>query len=487
MKKYRWLVRGSATVLAVVLILALAPPSVHSERDTRLLREIEYYIQQYYLYELPDEVFPLNSLDNLSRVFVDQHSEYLAPGQLRALEEGLGRILYGIGIYLEMDDESRATVTATVSGSPAERSGIQAGDRIIAVNGDFLVGKSLEEVTSLIRGEAGSRVNLLIRRNGRMLNVMVTREKINLPSVDYAWMDEGIALVTIYNFNLGTGEKFEQVVEELQTQGVKGIILDLRSNFGGYVEEALEVATLFVEGTLLKMREKEAEWKSIQSSRNRRLNAPVVILVNLGTASAAEMLAASLKDGAQSLLVGEVTFGKGTIQTLFPIQRGGYLKLTTAEFFGPGGEIIEEIGIEPHYMIYLPEDQMEKARVLVKQSIAPERSSYYYIKTGLEELWDNDDTSPLPVLVDNEMYFPLRATLGLMGRSIYSGDNFGEYVFYWENRPYQLNLTERLLTWNDPLGESFQEPFTLLNQTTYVPADFLSNGLGLPAFPTIGN
>ena len=320
-----------------------------------------------------------------------------------------------------------------------------------------------------------------------MLNVMVTREKINLPSVDYAWMDEGIALVTIYNFNLGTGEKFEQVVEELQTQGVKGIILDLRSNFGGYVEEALEVATLFVEGTLLKMREKEAEWKSIQSSRNRRLNAPVVILVNLGTASAAEMLAASLKDGAQSLLVGEVTFGKGTIQTLFPIQRGGYLKLTTAEFFGPGGEIIEEIGIEPHYMIYLPEDQMEKARVLVKQSIAPERSSYYYIKTGLEELWDNDDTSPLPVLVDNEMYFPLRATLGLMGRSIYSGDNFGEYVFYWENRPYQLNLTERLLTWNDPLGESFQEPFTLFNQTTYVPADFLSNGLGLPAFPTIGN
>ncbi len=486
MKRYHWVIRASAMVLAAILALTFIPPSVHSERDDRLLLELEYFIQQYYLYELPDDLFPLKSIEDLSRVFVDLHSEYLADDQLRALEEELGRILYGIGVYLTMD-ESQATVTATVPGSPAERSGIQAGDRVIAVNGDFLTGKSLEEVTSLIRGEAGTRVNLLIRRENKMLNILVAREKINLPTVDHTWIDEGIALITIYNFNLGTGQSMVRILEELQAQEVMGIILDLRSNFGGYVEEALEVATFFVEGTLLKMREKEGAWKTIESSREKHLNIPVIILINLGTASAAEMLAASMKDGGQSLVVGEVSFGKGTIQTLFPIQAGGYLKLTTAEFFAPGGGMIEEVGVEPHYIVFSSEKQMEKALALILQSVEPGRPSFNYLKAGLENMRAADDASPLPVQLENKMYFPLRAALDSKGRNIYAGEESGEYFFYWENRRYTLNLPERTLSWNDPLGESFQETFTLFNQTSYVSAGFLSEALGLPEFPAIGN
>ena len=130
---------------------------------------------------------------------------------------------------------------------------------------------------------------------------------------------------------------------------------------------------------------------------------------------------------------------------------------------------------------------MEKALALILQSVEPGRPSFNYLKVGLEDLRAADDASPLPFQLENKIYFPLRATLDLKGRNIYTGEESGEYFFYWENRRYTLNLPERTLSWNDPLGESFQEAFTLLNQTSYVSADFLSEALGLPEFPAIGN
>jgi len=479
------LVRTVAVILVGMLVLTAVPSGLQAGQGQQyLLREIEEHIERYYLYEVEEDLFPLESLDDLSRVFVDPHSEYLAEEAFQDLEDGLGRFLYGIGIYLEMDD-SRPTVVNTVPGSPAEQSGLETGDIIEVVDGTILKSKSLEEVTSLIRGEEGTTVNLLVRRDDRLFNFIVPRGKIQLPSVDHSWIEPGIALVSIYNFNLETGQEIEIVLKELKDQEVEGVILDLRSNFGGYLEEALEVTSLLIDGTMLKMREKDSQWRKIDSARDGRIDVPVIVLLNLGTASAAEVLAAALKDSGNSLLVGDVSFGKGTIQTLFPLKAGGYLKLTTAEFTAPGGSLIEETGVEPHFLVFQPGEQVERALSLMEQIIQEKPASFGYLKNKLErkKTADVSASTPLPVKVEDDYYYPLRAVLDLTGRTIDPSHTSGHYIFYWDNIRYTIKLPEQILSWSNFQGESFQADFKLLDQVTYVSSEFLKDVLGLPQFP----
>ena len=479
------MVRTVAVILVGMLVLTAVPSGLQAGQGQQyLLREIEEHIERYYLYEVEEDLFPLESLDDLSRVFVDPHSEYLAEEAFQDLEDGLGRFLYGIGIYLEMDD-SRPTVVNTVPGSPAEQSGLETGDIIEVVDGTILKSKSLEEVTSLIRGEEGTTVNLLVRRDDRLFNFIVPRGKIQLPSVDHSWIEPGIALVSIYNFNLETGQEIEIVLKELKDQEVEGVILDLRSNFGGYLEEALEVTSLLIDGTMLKMREKDSQWRKIDSARDGRIDVPVIVLLNLGTASAAEVLAAALKDSGNSLLVGDVSFGKGTIQTLFPLKAGGYLKLTTAEFTAPGGSLIEETGVEPHFLVFQPGEQVERALSLMEQIIQEKPASFGYLNNKLEKkkTADVSASTPLPVKVEDDYYYPLRAVLDLTGRTIDLSHTSGHYIFYWDNIRYTIKLPEQILSWSNFQGESFQADFKLLDQVTYVSSEFLKDVLGLPQFP----
>ncbi len=479
------MVRTVAVILVGMLVLTAVPSGLQAGQGQQyLLREIEEHIERYYLYEVEEDLFPLESLDDLSRVFVDPHSEYLAEEAFQDLEDGLGRFLYGIGIYLEMDD-SRPTVVNTVPGSPAEQSGLETGDIIEVVDGTILKSKSLEEVTSLIRGEEGTTVNLLVRRDDRLFNFIVSRGKIQLPSVDHSWIEPGIALVSIYNFNLETGQEIEIVLKELKDQEVEGVILDLRSNFGGYLEEALEVTSLLIDGTMLKMREKDSQWRKIDSARDGRIDVPVIVLLNLGTASAAEVLAAALKDSGNSLLVGDVSFGKGTIQTLFPLKAGGYLKLTTAEFTAPGGSLIEETGVEPHFLVFQPGEQVERALSLMEQIIQEKPASFGYLNNKLEKkkTADVSASTPLPVKVEDDYYYPLRAVLDLTGRTIDLSHTSGHYIFYWDNIRYTIKLPEQILSWSNFQGESFQADFKLLDQVTYVSSEFLKDVLGLPQFP----
>ncbi len=479
------MVRTVAVILVGMLVLTAVPSGLQAGQGQQyLLREIEEHIERYYLYEVEEDLFPLESLDDLSRVFVDPHSEYLAEEAFQDLEDGLGRFLYGIGIYLEMDD-SRPTVVNTVPGSPAEQSGLETGDIIEVVDGTILKSKSLEEVTSLIRGEEGTTVNLLVRRDDRLFNFIVPRGKIQLPSVDHSWIEPGIALVSIYNFNLETGQEIEIVLKELKDQEVEGVILDLRSNFGGYLEEALEVTSLLIDGTMLKMREKDSQWRKIDSARDGRIDVPVIVLLNLGTASAAEVLAAALKDSGNSLLVGDVSFGKGTIQTLFPLKAGGYLKLTTAEFTAPGGSLIEETGVEPHFLVFQPGEQVERALSLMEQIIQEKPASFGYLNNKLEKkkTADVSASTPLPVKVEDDYYYPLRAVLDLTGRTIDPSHTSGHYIFYWDNIRYTIKLPEQILSWSNFQGESFQADFKLLDQVTYVSSEFLKDVLGLPQFP----
>ncbi len=481
-------IRFAALFLAAVLFLLtpLSPALLAAEEDGSLLREIEHYLQEYYLYPLPEGALPLDNLEDLAEVFSDAHSAYLEEEQFRAIEEGLGRYLHGIGIYMEILD-SGVVVVSTMPDSPAERSGIRAGDVIEAVDGEAVADLTLAEVASLIRGEEGTRVQLQIRREESELKFIVAREVIKLPAVDYTWMEEeGFALLTVYNFDQGSGRELAEFLRELEALPARGILLDLRFNTGGYLEEALEVASLFMEGPILRMQEKAGDWKTIESARDQQTRLPVLVLLNEDTASAAEVLSAALKDSGRALLVGEVTFGKGTIQTIFPLREGGFLKLTTAEFSAPGGSIIEGSGVEPHFLETSFSKQMEMALALLESIAVSGDHPFFYLEAFLEEASAQQPVTSRPLQLQGGLYYPLRSTLARTGRTIHAAAEAGEYYFFWENRRYTLHLAERLLSWEDARGESFQEPFQLINQTSYVPVEFLASALGFPALNAQG-
>ncbi len=478
-----------ARVLILVLVLAASlpfpAPAVLAQDGRELLQEIEEHIKNYYLYPVEEEHFPLKSLEGLRRVLKDPYSGYLSEEQYRLFEGTLSRFLYGVGIYLEMRDSS-ITVVNVVPDSPARRAGIESGDLIIAVDGSPVTHLPLEEVVALIQGEEGKKVTLTLRRRETLLTVTLVREKIRLPAVDYIWAGDGIALVHIYNFGEGAAGDMELIMEELEREGLRGLILDLRANQGGYLNEALEMASLFSDGTLLLVRDKDTSWQAIHAlekgsgSYQSGGPYPTVVLINRGTASAAEIFSAALKDNRKALLVGEVSFGKGTMQSVLPLKHGGYLKLTVAEFASPQGNTIEGSGVEPHFLVPSGEEQLQTALWLLRYKLEQGAAENIFKEDGLPGAQESEGLSWTPLEIGGERYLPLRAVLFLTGRTIQPGAEPGIYIFFWENRLYRLDIQRKILIWSRE-GEkrSASQKVAISGGVTYVPQSFLEKELGL--------
>ncbi len=478
-----------ARVLILVLVLAASlpfpAPAVLAQDNRELLQEIEEHIKNYYLYPVEEEDFPLKSLEDLHRVLKDPYSCYLGEEQYRLFEDSLDRSLYGVGIYLEMRDSSIIVVNV-VPDSPARKAGIESGDLLIAVDGSPVTHLPLEEVVALIQGEEGEKVTLTLRRQETFLTLTLVREKIRLPAVDYTWAGDGIALVHIYNFGEGAAGDMELIMEELEREGLRGLIFDLRANQGGYLNEALEMASLFSDGTLLLVRDRDTSWQAIHAwekgggSYQSGGLYPAVVLIDGGTASAAEIFSAALKDNWKALLVGEASFGKGTMQSVLPLEHGGYLKLTVAEFASPGGNTIEGSGVEPHFLVPSGKEQLQTALLLLRYKLEQGPAENIFEEAGLTRAQELEGLSRVPLEIGGERYLPLRAVLLLTGRTIQPGAEPGIYIFFWENRLYRLDIQREILTWSREGGKSSAFQKVAINGgVTYVPQSFLEKELGL--------
>ncbi len=465
--------------LALLLFLAvLAPPAqaAAGAGTESLLQEIAEQVERHYLFA-PEGGVELRSLEELPRLWQDPHSAYLDREQFRLFTQSLERSLTGIGVYLEKDSSFAVTVVSAVPGSPAARAGIREGDVIVAVDGRLVLDFPLEKVVALLRGEEGSGVKLLVRRGAQLREFSLVRERIKLPAVEYSLLPGEMALLRLYNFGAGAAREVSSSLEALQREGVRGVILDLRANQGGYVEEALAVAALFTEGPLLQVREKDTGWQVVRRERAQAVSLPLVVLLGRGTASGAEILAAALKDNGAALLVGANSFGKGTMQTLIPLSNGAYLKLTTTEFASPRLNRIEGVGVEPHFLVPEPRQQEERARSLLQSVLAQELGSGESYLARYLRLQEGE-----PALLPPAAY-PLRRLLGLTGRPILAQGEPGIYSFTWEGRDYLLDLKQGLLYRAEaPPGEA-AFPVVLQGGTTYVPRSFLAEGLGLPFLP----
>ena len=284
----------------------------------------------------------------------DPHSIYLAPqlySQLRAETSGA---FGGIGVYMSFKNGG-VQVMSVIPNGPGHRAGLQAGDEILAVNGQPVEEISPGEVALKIRGQVGTNVELLIHREGaENLTFNLTRENIRMRTVAGEMIDGRLGYVKISNFSENTGNEFKSALTELEAAGLKGLVLDLRQNPGGVITSCVEVAREIVPaGTIVSVIKRDGS-KEIYSSDLSAAKFPIVVLLDKNSASASELLAGALQDTKVALVVGENSYGKGSVQTLIPMAHNDGLKLTIAKYYTPLGRSIDGVGIAPDVEIKSP-------------------------------------------------------------------------------------------------------------------------------------
>jgi len=456
------------TAVMLFMLFFFYPSAAYLQQGDDVLQEIEKHIRSDYIYLVDGGQVPLSSMEQLKVMLNDPYSGYYDSNALEAFDADLERkLLDGIGIYLKQDGR-QFFVTALIPGSPAEKAGIRNGDRILYVDRVDVSSLTEEGVLALIRGNVGTQVELVIYREGKTMTFKMVREKLSLPLVECFWVEEGIGLLCIYSFGSGLAEKAVQQLERLEVGGMRGLMIDLRHNHGGYVEEALDLSAVFTDGVLMNYKDKKTTWawkgEDSHKYKDKETAIPIVVLVNEWTASSGEILTAALKENGVALIVGKTTYGKGMMQMLYPLSDGGGLMLSIAEFSTPQGRKIEKKGVEPHFLVTKANEQFYAARDLMRLLIAAEEG-----KGGLFE----------PLKINSQNYYSLRGLLRQTGRGIAAGSAPGVFYFYWNQDLYCLDLHEKVISWTDHKGVYFRHQIYMHQGSAYVREDFLTKGLGL--------
>ena len=289
----------------------------------------------------------------------DDYTEYFTKEEMKDfMSETEGKYV-GIGIYMVNNTRDNTIVVLTsIKDSPAEKVGILPGDIIKKVDGVEYTGEKIEEISKYIKGIEGTTVNLEIEREDKILTFEVERKKIDLYPIESEVLENNIGYINITSLDNECAEEFKTEYNDLSKNKIKSLIIDLRNNGGGIVDEALKIADYILEKNdiILITKDKERNEDIEKSKNNPIINIPVVILTNENTASASEILTAALKENEKATIVGEKTYGKGVIQELISLYDGSGIKVTTEEYYTPNGNKINKIGIDPDKKVSLPDD-----------------------------------------------------------------------------------------------------------------------------------
>lgn len=334
--------------------------TTNEKNIVKVLQEFKSILQNCYIGDIDEESMTEGAIKGYVEGLGDPYTEYLTVEEMTELTEETNSKYVGIGVYVANNTEDNTIlVVGVMKGSPALEAGMQAGDIIEKVDGVKYKGEELTMATSVLKGEEGTEVNVTVLRDGKEIDLQITRKTINIEHVGSTMLDNNIGYIQIDSFDDGVAEDFEEQFNSLKEEGMKALIIDLRSNGGGVVDEATDIASLFTEKgkTVLITKSKNSEEKNTTSNRTPIVkDIPVVVLVNGGTASASEILAGALKDNYGAKIVGNKTYGKGVIQTVYRLTDGSGLKITTDEYYTPNHTAINEIGIEPDVTVDLTKD-----------------------------------------------------------------------------------------------------------------------------------
>ena len=319
---------------------------------TRLIGAMRF-IESQYVQEVDEDKLIDGAISGMVRSLGDPHSIYLEPKLYNQLKAETSGSFGGIGVYMGFKDNS-VFVMGVMPDSPGEKVGLQAGDFILAVNSQPISEIEPGEVALKIRGEVGTPVELLIHREGEEDKIYtILREIINVKTVAGKMLDDREGYIRISNFSEHTGKEFKSTLNELEQQGMKGFILDLRQNPGGVITSCVEVAQEIVPaGTIVSVIRRDGE-KEIYTSNLQQAKFPIVVLIDKNSASASELLSGALQDTKAALIVGEKSYGKGSVQTVIPMFQDDGLKLTIAKYYTPLGRSIDGTGIAPDVEVAL--------------------------------------------------------------------------------------------------------------------------------------
>lgn len=355
-----WVLAGFGAAILGIFLLSVLAFATNYQQLGNLIRVISL-IRSHYLEEVASSRLVEGAIKGMVGALDDPYSVYLDPQTYTHLTEQIEGSFGGLGILVGLKDRN-LTVIKPFEGTPAARAGIRAGDTILKINDINARGIDLETALSLMRGPVGSRVSLTIKRQGEPAprRYELTREEIQIPSVEGKIMNErGLAYVAITTFTEKTGHEFQRVLTRLQRDGMAGLILDLRNNPGGELRAAVEVADTFLaRGPIVYIDHRRGR-DQVFTADPRQIKLPLIVLVNENTASAAEIVAGAIKDTGVGILVGTRTYGKGVVQTVYPLNNGAGLKLTTARYLTPNRRDLNRAGITPDVVVEQPEDSAE--------------------------------------------------------------------------------------------------------------------------------
>ncbi len=376
----RWLVPSLGGVLVAGLSLGSGVAAERPMEALGLFAQALARIRASYVEDVPAERLVHGAIRGMMEA-LDPHSEFLDPDAYRMLTSDVEGRYVGIGVEVTERD-GWLTVVSVFHGAPAERAGLQPGDRILAIDGRDARDVPIQRAVKWIRGPTGSAVRLLLRRPGRAerLEVTVRRGKVEVSSVEGRLLPGPVAYVRLSNFSEGAADRVVRAVRRLDReargrgQGLRGVLLDLRGNPGGLVQEAVSLVDAFLaRGEVLSIRGRGGRLlERFEAHRAGTLpRRPLVVLVDGGSASASEIVAGALQDHGRALLVGERTFGKGSVQHLMELADGSALKLTVARYHTPSGRDIQAAGIVPDFRVErLPEDAVSTGRFVSERDLS---------------------------------------------------------------------------------------------------------------------
>lgn len=325
--------------------------SVANQQTMNKLKLLEETVGKYYLESVEEQTLEKGVYDGMIEALGDPYSTYYSAEELKELQDKTEGIYYGIGAYIGIDaDTSLPRLTGIIEGTPAQESGLRAGDLLYKVDGEEVQGLELTQVVSKVKGEEGTSVRLTIIREGESdyLEIDVVRRKVESPTVNQKMLDNNIGYIQITEFDTVTLDQFTEALAVCRGLGMKGLILDLRGNPGGNLNTVCDIAReLLPKGLIVYTEDKNGKRTEYTCDGAKQIKEPLVVLVDSGSASASEILAGAIKDYGIGTLVGTTTFGKGIVQRIISLSDGSAVKLTVSNYYTPNGNNIHKIGISP--------------------------------------------------------------------------------------------------------------------------------------------
>jgi len=375
----------STIIFCAVFAIALFPRAQAQSRtqDSSLqyvpiIRNVFDFIQRHYVEEVESRVLFEGAMTGMFNSLGDPYSAFLPESEMKDLTDTTQGNFGGVGLYVSKPNAPRSDgkpnyleVAAPIEDTPGWRAGINPGDLIIQINDETTDKLTSDEAVARLRGQPGTTVRILIRRGERLeFPVTLVRAIIEVPTVKHA-MIGNIGYLKLLTFTPMTTDRSRDAINDFHSHGYNALILDLRNNYGGLLMAAVEITNLFVEGgVVVSTKSRIAGESNVFYARNRSMvpaDIPVIVLINRGSASASEIVAGALKDRGRAYLVGEKSFGKGSVQQVFPLDRAGF-KITTSRYFTPSDVNIDKIGIPPDREVHFPdftESDLEALNTLI--------------------------------------------------------------------------------------------------------------------------